>query len=87
VIYLHEVVDVWFEREVKPRLFGRCRLIRYADDLVMVFEQERDARRVMDVFQRPFVSVNAPGALSVSLFYALCHRPLFRSTGRRDPRR
>jgi RNA-directed DNA polymerase len=53
-IYLHEVVDVWFEREVKPRLFGRCRLIRYADDLVMVFEQERDARRVMDVLPKRF---------------------------------
>jgi RNA-directed DNA polymerase len=31
-IYLHHVLDVWFEREVRPRLRGRCRLIRYADD-------------------------------------------------------
>jgi RNA-directed DNA polymerase len=31
-IYLHYVLDVWFEREVQPRLKGRAFLIRYADD-------------------------------------------------------
>ncbi|MCA9620884.1 MAG: group II intron reverse transcriptase/maturase, partial [Myxococcales bacterium] len=31
-IYLHEVLDSWFERVVKPRLHGRAKLIRYADD-------------------------------------------------------
>jgi RNA-directed DNA polymerase len=31
-IYLHDALDVWFEREVKPRLRGRATLIRYADD-------------------------------------------------------
>lgn len=53
-IYLHEVLDVWFEREVRPRLHGRSRLIRYADDFVLVFEQERDARRVMRVLPKRF---------------------------------
>lgn len=53
-IYLHEVLDVWFEREVKDRLAGRSFLIRYADDFVLVFEQERDARRVMDVLPKRF---------------------------------
>jgi group II intron reverse transcriptase/maturase len=48
-IYLHEVLDVWFEREVRPRLGGRSRLIRYADDVVIVFELERDAHRVTRV--------------------------------------
>jgi len=48
-IYLHEVVDQWFESEVKPRLRGRSFLIRYADDFVMGFELEEDARRVLDV--------------------------------------
>ena len=46
-VYLHEVLDVWFEREVKPRLQGRGFLIRYADDFVMGFEHEEDARRVL----------------------------------------
>ncbi len=48
-VFLHEVVDMWFEHTVKPRLKGRARLIRYADDMVMVFSREDDARRVMDV--------------------------------------
>ena len=46
-VYLHYVLDLWFEREVKPRLRGRATLIRYADDFVIGFELEDDARRVM----------------------------------------
>ena len=53
-IYLHEVLDVWFEREIRPRLGGRSFLVRYADDFVLVFERERDARRVMDVLPKRF---------------------------------
>ena len=53
-VFLHEEVDVWFEREVKPRMRGRATLIRYADDLVMVFETEEDARRVADVLPKRF---------------------------------
>lgn len=48
-IYLHNVLDVWFEEEVKPRLRGKATLIRYADDFVIGFEREDDARRVMAV--------------------------------------
>jgi RNA-directed DNA polymerase len=53
-IYLHEVLDVWFEREVKPRLQGKAELIRYADDFVIVFTHERDARRVWEVLPKRF---------------------------------
>jgi len=53
-IYLHEVLDVWFEGVVKPRLKGRARLIRYADDFVIVFSRRDDARRVMDVLPKRF---------------------------------
>jgi RNA-directed DNA polymerase len=52
--YLHEVLDTWFEQTVKPRLKGRASLIRYADDAVLVFEREGDARRVLDVLPRRF---------------------------------
>jgi RNA-directed DNA polymerase len=48
-VYLHEVLDQWFEKEFKPRLGGRAVLIRYADDLLIVFGKERDARRVAAV--------------------------------------
>jgi RNA-directed DNA polymerase len=48
-ICLHYVLDVWFEREVKPRLGGKALLVRYADDFVMGFERKEDAERVMAV--------------------------------------
>ncbi len=51
-IYLHEVVDRWFEEEVKPRLRGRAVLVRYADDFVIVFADEHDARRVAEVLAK-----------------------------------
>lgn len=51
-IYLHEVLDVWFERDVKPMLRGRAHLIRYADDAIIVFSGEDDARRVMEVLPK-----------------------------------
>jgi len=51
-VYLHYVLDVWFEQEVKPRLKGRAFLVRYADDFVMGFACEEDARRVLDVLPK-----------------------------------
>ncbi|MGH7429557.1 MAG: reverse transcriptase domain-containing protein, partial [Candidatus Methylomirabilaceae bacterium] len=45
-VYLHYVLDGWFEREVKPRLRGEATLIRYADDFVIGFEHLDDAKRV-----------------------------------------
>lgn len=53
-IFLHTVFDVWFHEEVLPRLRGRALLVRYADDAVMLFEYEEDARRVMDVLPKRF---------------------------------
>lgn len=53
-IYLHKVLDLWFEKEVKPRLQGRAFLVRYADDAVLSFASERDARRVMEVLPKRF---------------------------------
>ena len=53
-IYLHYVLDDWFAREVQPRMKGRSFLIRYADDFVMGFACEEDARRVMAVLGKRF---------------------------------
>lgn len=53
-VYLHEVLDVWFEQEVRPRLNGSASLVRYADDATMVFAQEADARRVLNVLAKRF---------------------------------
>jgi RNA-directed DNA polymerase len=53
-VYLHYVLDVWFEREVKPLLKGKAFLIRYADDFVIGFAGEGDARRVLEVLPKRF---------------------------------
>src|SRR5712691_6747253 len=53
-VYLHYVLDVWFEEVVKPRLKGRAFLVRYADDFVMGFACEADARRVLGVLPQRF---------------------------------
>ena len=53
-VYLHYVLDEWFEQDVKPRLRGPAKLIRYADDVVLVFADESDARRVDAVIGKRF---------------------------------
>jgi len=53
-VFLHYVLDHWFEHEVKPRLRRGAYLIRYADDLVIGFRDDRDAQRVMDVVPKRF---------------------------------
>jgi group II intron reverse transcriptase/maturase len=45
-VYLHYVLDLWFERVVKPRLRGEAYLVRYIDDLVLCFQYRDDALRV-----------------------------------------
>jgi group II intron reverse transcriptase/maturase len=53
-VFLDTVLDTWFEDEVRPRLRGRALLVRYADDAVMVFSSEEDARRVWKVIAKRF---------------------------------
>jgi group II intron reverse transcriptase/maturase len=53
-IYLHYVLDEWFEEQVKPVLAGEAKLIRYADDFVLAFTHRRDAERVFAVLGKRF---------------------------------
>jgi RNA-directed DNA polymerase len=53
-IYLHEVLDKWFEEAIVPRLKGAARIIRFADDFVVLFNCERDARRFSEVLPKRF---------------------------------
>jgi RNA-directed DNA polymerase len=53
-VYLHEVLDLWFEQEVKPRMKGRAFVVRFADDAVIAFEREDDARKVFEVLPKRF---------------------------------
>ena len=51
-LYLHYVLDLWFERVVKPRLQGEAYLVRYIDDFVICFQYRADALRVQQVLSK-----------------------------------
>jgi group II intron reverse transcriptase/maturase len=53
-IYLHYVLDEWFEHEVRPRLRGQAAEIRYADDFMLCFQYREDAERVLAVLTKRF---------------------------------
>jgi group II intron reverse transcriptase/maturase len=51
-VYLHYVLDQWFDEQVKPRMRGECYLMRFADDFICCFEHERDAERYQAVLPK-----------------------------------
>lgn len=53
-VFLHHVLDLWFEREVRPHLKASSALVRYADDFVLCFEHEDDATYVWNVLEQRF---------------------------------
>ena len=48
-IYLHYVLDLWFEKAIRPRLKGETYLMRYIDDFVVCFQNRQDAIRFREV--------------------------------------
>ena len=70
-VYLHHVLDQWFEQVVKPRLMGSACLIRFADDAVLLTRNARDAERVMGVLPKRFGRYNLqlhPDKTCVTMF-------------------
>jgi RNA-directed DNA polymerase len=53
-VFLHEVFDTWFVRDVQPRLRGEAYPVRYADDIAIAFSCEEDARKVLEVLPKRF---------------------------------
>jgi RNA-directed DNA polymerase len=51
-IYLDEVLDKWFSKMVTPVLKGEAFMVRFADDALLVFSKEQDARRVLEVLPK-----------------------------------
>lgn len=51
-IYLHYVLDLWFEKVVKPRMKGEAYLVRYIDDFVVCFQYRSDALSFQSVLQK-----------------------------------
>ena len=48
-IFLHHVLDKWFEEVARPRLRGNCQLVRFADDFVIALEDRHSGKRLLDV--------------------------------------
>lgn len=53
-VYLHHLLDKWFEDEVKPRLKGKAFLVRYMDDAVICFQNAEDAQKVLKALEKRF---------------------------------
>lgn len=57
-IYLHHVLDLWFEKVVKPRCRGRAMLIRYCDDFVVAFQLRKEAQAFYRVLPQRLAKFN-----------------------------
>ena len=55
-IFLHEVLDVWFEQELKPQLRGESHLVRYADDFVGMAQYMDDAQVMIEAMRKRFAA-------------------------------
>lgn len=77
-LYLHEVLDKWWVNDVLPRMRGRAKLVRYADDLVMVFSEQADAERVHLALAKRFAR------FGLSLHPEKTRMVRFRSPGPKD---
>jgi len=80
-IYLHYVLDDWFETVIKPRLKGRATLVRYADDFVIACTEECDAARLFEDLPQRF----AEFGLAVHETKSRLVRFTRPRPGRRDP--
>jgi len=53
-VFLHYVLDLWFEKKVKPQARGACYLVRYADDFVCMVQYADDAQRIEQALRERF---------------------------------
>ena len=53
-VYLHYVLDEWYETQAVPRLINQASFIRFADDAVLVMRNEKDVTRLMEVLPKRF---------------------------------
>lgn len=51
-VYLHYVLDLWFEKAIKPRLQGEAYYIRYADDFLILFQHENEAKTALELLKK-----------------------------------
>ena len=53
-IFLHYVLDLWFEKRVRPQARGVCHLVRYADDFVCLVQYQDDAQHILEAIRERF---------------------------------
>lgn len=53
-VYLHYVLDLWFEKIVKCKMHGQCYLIRYADDFICCFQYKDEAEMFLKALRKRF---------------------------------
>lgn len=51
-VYLHYVLDLWFEKEVKKKCTGEAYIVRYADDFACCFQKEEEARSFYEALKK-----------------------------------
>ena len=78
-IYLHEVLDDWFVRDVRPKLAGEAAMVRYADDVAVLFARKRDAERFLEALPKRF------GKYGLTLHPAKTRLVSFQRPDRVDP--
>lgn len=57
-IFLHYVLDLWFEKKIKPQTKGVCYLVRYADDYIGMVQYADDARNIEQAMRERFAKFN-----------------------------
>jgi len=70
-VYLHYVLDLWFEKKIKPQMQGQCYLVRYADDYICMVRKVEEARYIKQALQRRFAEFELelnPGKTQVISF-------------------
>ena len=53
-VFLHYVLDLWFEKEIRPQARGACTLVRYADDFVCMVQYQDDAQYIEQALRDRF---------------------------------
>lgn len=53
-VYLHYVLDLWIEKFIKPRCKGEIYYARYADDFVVMFQNENEAKYFLKALEKRF---------------------------------
>ena len=53
-IFLHYVLDLWFEKKIKPQMRGECHLVRYADDFIVMVRYADEAKIIAEALRERF---------------------------------